>query len=164
MLDSENILASMPMKKLFFRLAIPAVLAQLVNILYNLVDKMFVGHIEETGAYALAGMGVATPVILCISAIAALVSMGGTPLASIMIGKGDKDSAEKNIGYLYLHVTDSVSYYHGFYALLWRKNSAHVWSRRRHDWLCSQLHENLLPGNCIRPADSWLKRVYHSTR
>lgn len=98
MLDSENILASMPMKKLFFRLAIPAVLAQLVNILYNLVDKMFVGHIEETGAYALAGMGVATPVILCISAIAALVSMGGTPLASIMIGKGDKDSAEKILG------------------------------------------------------------------
>ena len=91
----NNLLSSMPMQKAFFRLAMPAVAAQLINILYNLVDKMFIGRIPEVGQQALAGVGVTTPVILAISAFAALVSMGGAPKASILLGKGENEQAEK---------------------------------------------------------------------
>ena len=94
----DNILDSMPVPKVFLKLAVPAVAAQLINILYNIVDKMFIGHIPEVGKQALAGVGVTTPVILAISAFAALVSMGGAPKASIFLGKGDTAQAEKVVG------------------------------------------------------------------
>lgn len=96
--DNNGLLAAMPVPRAFFKLAVPAVAAQLINILYNLVDKMFIGHIPETGKQALAGVGVTTPVILAISAFAALVSMGGAPKASILLGKGDTAQAEKVVG------------------------------------------------------------------
>ena len=94
----DHLLAAMPVPKAFFKLAVPAVAAQLINILYNLVDKMFIGHIPEVGKQALAGVGVTTPVILAISAFAALVSMGGAPKASIFLGKGENEQAERVIG------------------------------------------------------------------
>ena len=94
----DNILDSMPVPKAFLKLAVPAVAAQLINIMYNIVDKMFIGHIPEVGKQALAGVGVTTPVILAISAFAALVSMGGAPKASIFLGKGDTAQAEKVVG------------------------------------------------------------------
>lgn len=94
----DHLLAAMPVPKVFFKLAVPAVAAQLINILYNLVDKMFIGHIPEVGKQALAGVGVTTPVILAISAFAALVSMGGAPKASIFLGKGENEQAERVIG------------------------------------------------------------------
>ena len=75
----------MPVWNAFFKLAIPAIAAQLINILYNLVDKMFIGRIPGVGKQALAGVGVTAPVILAISAFAALVSMGGAPKASIFM-------------------------------------------------------------------------------
>lgn len=96
--DNDNLLAAAPVPKAFFKLAVPAVAAQLINILYNLVDKMFIGHIPEVGKQALAGVGVTTPVILAVSAFAALVSMGGAPKASIFLGKGEKEQAEKVMG------------------------------------------------------------------
>ena len=96
--DNDGLLAAMPVPRAFFKLAVPAVAAQLINILYNLVDKMFIGHIPETGKQALAGVGVTTPIILAISAFAALVSMGGAPKASILLGKGETAQAEKVVG------------------------------------------------------------------
>lgn len=79
--ESDQLLAAAPVPMASFKLAIPAVAAQLINILYNLVDKMLIGHIPEVGKQALAGVGVTAPVILAISAFAALVSMGGAPKA-----------------------------------------------------------------------------------
>lgn len=96
--DSDRLLAAVPVPKAFLRLAVPAVAAQLINILYNLVDKMFIGHIPVVGKQALAGVGVTTPVILAISAFAALMSMGGAPKASILLGKGENEQAEKVVG------------------------------------------------------------------
>ena len=97
--EKDNyLLAAMPVPKAFLKLALPAVAAQLISICYNLVDKMFIGHIPDVGKQALAGVGVTTPVILAISAFAALVSMGGAPKASIFMGKGDKEQAEKVMG------------------------------------------------------------------
>ena len=74
--------------KLLFQLALPAITAQIINVLYNMVDRMYIGHLPGEGANALTGVGVTFPVIMAISAFAALVSMGGAPRASIMLGKG----------------------------------------------------------------------------
>ena len=98
MKNGNNLLEDMPVSGVFFKLAIPAIAAQLINILYNLVDKMFIGRIPGVGKQALAGVGVTAPVILAISAFAALVSMGGAPKASIFMGKGDNEQAEKVMG------------------------------------------------------------------
>lgn len=95
---NSNILETMPVGSLFIKMAVPAVLSQLINILYNLVDKMFIGHMENGGAQALAGLGVTTPVILFLSAFAALVSMGGAPKTAIALGKNYKDMAERIMG------------------------------------------------------------------
>lgn len=83
---------------LLFKLALPAILAQIINVLYNMVDRMYIGHIPQIGPDALTGVGVTMPVIMAISAFAALVSMGGAPRASIMMGKGQNGEAEKIMG------------------------------------------------------------------
>ena len=83
---------------LLFKLALPAILAQIINVLYNMVDRMYIGHIPDIGPNALTGVGVTMPVIMAISAFAALVSMGGAPRASIMMGKGKNEEAEKIMG------------------------------------------------------------------
>ena len=83
---------------LLFKLALPAILAQVINLLYNLVDRMYIGHIAEVGSVALTGLGVTMPFIRCVSAFAALVSMGGAPRASIMMGRGNKEEAERILG------------------------------------------------------------------
>lgn len=84
--------------KLIFSLALPAILAQLINVLYNIVDRIYIGHIPEIGDLALTGVGVTFPIIMLISAFSALAGMGGAPLASIKLGAGDKDEAEKILG------------------------------------------------------------------
>lgn len=83
---------------LLFKLALPAILAQVINLLYNLVDRMYIGHIAEVGSVALTGLGVTMPFIMCVSAFATLVSMGGAPRASIMMGRGNKEEAERILG------------------------------------------------------------------
>ena len=88
----------MPIGKAFVRLAAPAIAAQLINITYNIVDKMYIGHIPGAGSDALAGVGVTAPVIFAISTFAALVSMGGAPKASIYMGEGNTEMAEKVMG------------------------------------------------------------------
>lgn len=93
-----NDLANERVGKLLFRLAVPAIAAQLVNMLYNIVDRMYIGHIEGIGATALTGVGVCFPILMVISAFSALVGMGGAPRASIKMGQGDYDGAEKTLG------------------------------------------------------------------
>ena len=83
---------------LLFKLALPAILAQVINLLYNLVDRMYIGHIAKVGSVALTGLGVTMPFIMCVSAFAALVSMGGAPRASIMMGRGNRKEAERILG------------------------------------------------------------------
>ena len=77
------------------RLAMPMVVAQLVNVLYNIVDRMYIGHIPGEGAAALTGLGVCFPLIMLISAFANLIGMGGAPRASILMGHGDEKAAER---------------------------------------------------------------------
>lgn len=84
--------------KLLFELSVPAITAQIINVLYNMVDRMYIGHIPNVGAQALTGVGVTMPVIMAISAFAALVSMGGAPRSSIMMGRKEDEQAEKILG------------------------------------------------------------------
>lgn len=84
--------------KLLFMLALPAILSQIVNLLYNVVDRMYIGHIEAVGATALTGVGVCLPIIVIVSAFASLVGMGGAPRASIYMGKQENVVAEKIMG------------------------------------------------------------------
>ena len=98
MQNKENQLATKPVGRLLWSLALPAITAQVVNVLYNMVDRMYIGRIPGEGALALTGLGVTMPVILLVSAFSALVSMGGAPRASIMMGRGKKDEAEKILG------------------------------------------------------------------
>lgn len=95
---SENKLGTAPIKKLLFELALPAIVAQVVNVLYNVVDRMYIGHIPDVGALSLTGVGVCMPLIMAISAFAALAGMGGAPRASILLGQGDTEGAEKVLG------------------------------------------------------------------
>ena len=98
MSNDRDFLGKEPLGKLLLRLAVPTVAAQLINMLYNIVDRIYIGHIPEVGALALTGVGVCMPLILIVSAFAALVGNGGAPRASIALGKGEKDEAEKILG------------------------------------------------------------------
>lgn len=98
MKSNNEKLGSAPLGKLMFELAVPTVFAQIVNLLYNMVDRIYVGRIPGTGHIALAGLGVAFPIILLISAFSALVGMGGAPRAAICMGQKDNEGAEKILG------------------------------------------------------------------
>lgn len=100
--NNKDFLGTEPVGKLLFKLAIPTVIAQLVNMLYNIVDRIYIGHIPDAGSLALTGVGVCMPIIMIVSAFAALVSAGGAPRASISMGKGDIDLAEKILGGCFL--------------------------------------------------------------
>ena len=96
--DKKEFLGTAPIGGLLFKLALPTVVAQLINMLYNIVDRIYIGHMPETGDLALTGVGVCLPIIMLVSAFAALVGSGGAPRASIFMGKKDIDSAEKILG------------------------------------------------------------------
>ena len=84
--------------RLLAQLAIPAVVAQVINLLYNIVDRIYIGHIPEIGAAALTGVGLFTPILMLLNAFAMLVGSGGAPRAAIAMGKKDNDLAEKILG------------------------------------------------------------------
>jgi len=96
--DKKEFLITEPIGKLLFRLSIPTVVAQLINMLYNIVDRIYIGHMPEDGSMALTGVGVCMPLIMLVAAFAALVSSGGAPRASIFMGEKDQTSAEKTLG------------------------------------------------------------------
>ncbi len=96
--EKEERMANAPLGKLMLAMAAPSIVAQLINILYNIIDRIYIGHIENVGAGALTGVGLTFPIITLISAFSAFAGMGGAPLAAIWQGKGDKEKAEKILG------------------------------------------------------------------
>ena len=94
-------LGSGKVSRLLFSLALPTITSQVVNMLYNLVDRVYIGHmrpVDTVGSLALTGVGVCLPVIMVISAFAALVGMGGAPRASIQEGRGDLEGSQRIMG------------------------------------------------------------------
>ena len=98
MKDDKDFLGTEPVGKLLLKLAIPTLAAQLINMLYNVVDRIYIGHIPKVGALALTGVGVCMPLIMIVSAFAVLVGNGGAPRASIYMGQGNQEDAEKTLG------------------------------------------------------------------
>lgn len=98
MKEDKDFLAKEPIGRLLLKLALPTVAAQIINMLYNIVDRIYIGHIKGVGARALTGVGVCMPIIMIVTAFAALVGNGGAPRASIFMGKGENDAAEKTLG------------------------------------------------------------------
>ncbi len=97
-MKDNNFLRTEPVGKLLVKLSVPTVTAAIINMLYNLVDRVYIGHIPEVGAMALTGVGICFPIIMIVSAFAAFISSGGAPRASISLGKQDKESAERILG------------------------------------------------------------------
>lgn len=98
MKNKQEALANEPIGKLFLKLSIPAILAQLVNLLYNLVDRIYIGHIEGVGDIALTGVGLTFPLIMFVSAFSSLCGMGGAPKASIAMGENNQKHANRILG------------------------------------------------------------------
>lgn len=98
MQDRERRMATEKIGRLMISMAVPSVIAQVINILYSVVDRIYIGHIEGVGMEALTGVGVTFPIITLISAFSAFVGAGGAPLAAIWLGKGDRKRAEKILG------------------------------------------------------------------
>lgn len=96
-MESQD-MGTMNVKRLLVRLAVPAVAAQVINLLYNIVDRIYIGHIEDIGATALTGVGLFTPILMLINAFAMMVGSGGAPRSSIALGQKEKDEAEKIVG------------------------------------------------------------------
>ena len=98
MTQDKTFLGTEPVGRLLFRLAVPTVAAQLVNMLYNIVDRIYIGHMPGDGSLALTGVGVCMPLIMIITAFSCFAATGGAPRASISMGKGDHGTAEKLLG------------------------------------------------------------------
>ena len=96
--NRDERLGTEPIPKLVLQLAIPSVIAQLINVLYNIVDRMYIGHIPEVGDIALTGVGLTFPILTLISAFSSFAGAGGAPLASIQLGKGNREKAEQILG------------------------------------------------------------------
>lgn len=95
---SDARLGTEPIWRLMLQMGVPGLVAQLINLMYNLVDRMYIGHIPETGQLALTGVGLTLPALQIISAFSALVGSGGAPLAAIALGRGDRERAERILG------------------------------------------------------------------
>ena len=116
-------MGSGPVKPLLLQLMIPAVVAQVVNLLYNIVDRIYIGHIEGIGAAALTGVGLFAPILMLLNAFAMLIGAGGAPRTAIALGQGNKEDAEKIIGnsftmLLFFAVVLTIGFYAGAPALL----------------------------------------------
>lgn len=94
----EERMATEPIGKLMVSMTLPAILAQIINILYSIIDRIYIGHMEGVGANALTGVGVTFCITVFISAFSAFISNGAAPLAAIWLGKGDREHAEKILG------------------------------------------------------------------
>ena len=97
-----NDLGRDPVGKLVLRLAIPTMLAQLVNVLYSIVDRMYIGNIPDIGGLALAGVGVCGPIVTLLSSFASLVGLGGSPIMAMRMGEGRKEEARRILNNCFL--------------------------------------------------------------
>lgn len=98
MKEQQKLLATAPVGPLLLKMAIPTITANLIHVLYNMIDRMFIGHIPKVGAEALTGVGVCLPLTVIVMAFAALAGSGGAPRASILMGQGNHDKAQKILG------------------------------------------------------------------
>ncbi len=100
--SSEMLMGTAPFMQIMFKMGIPAMIAQLINIIYNIVDRIYIGHMEGDGSLALTGVGVTLPVLIIVSAFSAFAGSGGAPLAAIALGRGERRRAQEILGNVFL--------------------------------------------------------------
>ena len=162
--NAKDFLAKEPLGKLLMRLALPTVAAQLINMLYNIVDRMYIGHIPDVGALALTGVGVCMPLIMIVSAFAALVGNGGAPRASIFMGKGAKEKAEKTLGNCFTMQASTVSAVLTAILLLWNRNMLLAFGASDNTIeYAVQYMIYLFDRYGFCTTDTWYECIYHST-
>ena len=128
--SDRTFLATEPIGKLLAKLALPTIAAQLINMLYNIVDRIYIGHIPDTGAMALTGVGVCMPLIMIITAFAALVGNGGAPRATIFMGKR---RCGEDTRQLFYDADTLIRYSDGSFADLEPGFPARFWCKCQHD-------------------------------
>ena len=144
----ENDLGRDDIRRLVLRLAIPSMLAQFVNVLYSVVDRMYIGNIPVTGDAALAGVGVCGPLVSFISAFAYLVGVGGSPLMSIRMGQGNEEEAGQILSTGFAS-GGSVRRYYSAYPGRQGMDSAKLWGQRGHLPVCRAVFYHIFDGNLL---------------
>lgn len=161
MKEDKDFLATEPVGKLLLKLALPTVTAQIINMLYNIVDRIYIGHIPKVGALALTGVGVCMPLIMIVSAFAALVGFGGAPRASIYMGKGEYEQAEKTLGNCFLTqlIISAI-----LTVVLFLGNRSFLMAfgrKRKYDRVRCQIYEYLCGRYCFCTAYAGNEYVYY---
>ena len=155
MAQAKQDMGSGSVKKLMLQLMIPAVVAQVVNLLYNIVDRIYIGHIAGIGAAALTGVGLFTPILMLLNAFAMLVGAGGAPRTAIALGQGDKEQAEKIISnsftmLLLFSVVLTIGFYGrgDFFTLKSICETVARYARIRTDYVRQSENPSYHPGRC----------------
>ena len=157
MAQAKQDMGSGSVKKLMLQLMIPAVVAQVVNLLYNIVDRIYIGHIAGIGAAALTGVGLFTPILMLLNAFAMLVGAGGAPRTAIALGQGDKEQAEKII-------SNSFTMLSGADRGVLRRSThpaAALWRKRCHPALCAGVQPHLHSGLGVCAAGAGHEPLHH---
>ena len=157
----KDFLGTEPIGKLLLRLAIPTLAAQLINMLYNVVDRIYIGHIPKVGALALTGVGVCMPLIMIVSAFAVLVGNGGAPRASIYMGQNDKEDAEKTLGNCFA-TQILVAIVLTIVLLLGNRTFLLAFGASENTISYAAAYmKHLCSGNDFCAVDTWVKCIYH---
>ena len=156
----EQDLGSDNIGKLMFTLAVPAITAQLVNMLYNIVDRIYIGHIPEIGSAALTGVGICFPIIMLIMAFSSLVAMGGAPQAAIAMGQQNNEKAERILGNCFTSLLIVAAAYGGVPRLR-RANPEGFRGQRQHCGLCQRLSSDIRDRHSVCPDRTGNEHVYH---
>ena len=160
-MDNKEFLGKEPVGKLLWKLALPTVAAQIINMLYNIVDRIYIGHIPKVGTLALTGVGVVyAVVILIVSAFAALVSNGGAPRATIFMGQNKKEKAEKTLGNCFI-TQIFVSVVLTAVLLIWNREFEGFRSQQRYNSVRCRLYEYLCVGNYFCSVDAGDECLYY---
>ncbi len=159
--QDKAFLGKEPIGKLLLKLALPTVAAQMINMLYNLVDRIYIGHIPNVGVSALAGVGVCMPLIMLVSAFAALVGYGGSPRVSIYMGKKDNETAEKILGNCFA-MQIIISAILTAVLDMEQRSAYAVWREQKINRVCSQLYEHLCSRYDLCRTYTWHECVYYS--
>ena len=149
--------------KLLFSLAVPTITSQIVNMLYNLVDRVYIGHmqpVETVGKLALTGVGVCLPIIMVISAFAALMAFGGAPRASIAEGRGDLKESERIMGNSFTMLV-AVSVVLTVVFLVFAEPMLRIFGASDNTIGYALNYAHLCPGHHLRPGDPGHERLYH---
>lgn len=152
-------LANQKISKLLYSLALPAICGQIVSLLYNMVDRIYIGRLPD-GNLAMAAIGICVPLTTIINAFNGLFGRGGAPLSSIRLGEENYEEADHILSNSFMSL---IIFHNTHCSYISRTDSLFIWSKSRNFILCQKLYCNLCFGNSFYTADCWFKLFYQYT-